>query len=147
MFSFLKPKKSSNSEKVEYILKAFYFPPVLPGEKPIAYKTLNPSTKTKVLLFSYGVVDAFCQASRLSNEDSQVLFQEIDSFFTRTLGESLLSFMASNTYKVAFENSDLLNMIKMGGETYGDFASGDNKRGGQAIPRLSSLVFLESLKG
>lgn len=118
-----------------------YFPPFLGITSfTIHFAKLKPDTKSKILLFTYGIIDAFCQGGKLSQEDFNDLCRKLDSYIEETIGEGILTFMSSEFYKKAFEDSKLLKIIDLGGKTYNDFASRDKVKGGQSITRLSLLV-------
>lgn len=137
MFSFLKKrKKTKDSEALQGLLEIFYFPPL----DPIPFESIDDDTRTKVLLFSYGVYDAYCQAARISNDKASQILSQIDDFVQSAVGASLSEFVTTKTYKAAFEDDELLKVIEFGGKTYGDFASKDKERGGLAIARLGRLV-------
>lgn len=141
MFSFFKKsKKSAGSKAIQGVLEMFYFPPVVPSMSFSPLESIDHDTRTKVLLFSYGVCDAYCQASGLSRGQVNQISVELDDFIQSALSVSFSEFLKTETFRGAFEDPNLLDVIKLGGETYGDFASGDKSRGGAAITRLRSLV-------
>lgn len=141
MFSIFK-KSKKNKKFLEGLINTFFFPPLLPfGDiKPVDYKEVSVSTKEKILLFSYGIMDCFFQAARISEKEANEIMNDMDSFFEQNVGMSLIGFMGTDNYKKAFDDSELLKVIEIGGKTYSDFASEDKTRGGQSITRLTSLV-------
>ena len=131
MFSFFKKsKKSKDTKAVQGLLEVFYFPPPFPGVSYFPLESISDSTRTKVLLFSYGVYDAYCQASRVPNDEVLKIPFELDDFIRNALGLNFSEFLETDAYKSAFDSPDLLKVIEIGGKTYGDFASKDKKRGG-----------------
>jgi len=141
MFSyFKKSKRSKDSQAIQGLLEIFYSPPIAPGLDLIPLESIDDDTRTKVLLFSYGVYDAYCQAKRLSNEEALRIPSELDNFFQNALDASFSGFLKTDAYRSAFDDPYLLKIIELGGQTYGDFASGNTERGGQSIIRLRSLV-------
>ena len=141
MFSIFK-KSNKNKEALESLLNTFFFPPLVPfGDiKPVDFKEVSVSTKEKILLFSYGVMDCFFQATTIKEQEANEIIDSLDSFFEQNVDMSLVGFMKTDNYKKAFDDSYLLEVIKTGASTYNDFASNDRTRGGQSITRLTSLV-------
>ena len=125
------------------MLETFYFPPLPPfGDfgGPIPFKKLDEKVRTKVLLFTYGVIDGYCQGSHISGDKFSDIIVEIDEFIESSIGVSCSNFLTTKTYKEAFNNPELIKVIELGGKTYGDFASGDKEKGGASITRLKSMV-------
>lgn len=137
---FRKLKRSAGSKAIQSMLEIFYFPPMVPGLNFSPLESIDDGTRTKVMLFTYGVYDAYCQASGISDDQAQQISIELEDYIQSALGASFLEFLNTKTYRDAFEDPDLIKVIQLGGKTYGDFASGDENRGGATITRLRSLV-------
>jgi hypothetical protein len=138
--------KTKDSQVVQGLLEVFYFPPPFPGVSYFPFENINDETRTKVLLFTYGVYDAYCQSSKVPNDAAQNIAIELDDFVQNALGVSFSEFLKTDAYKSAFDDPDLLKVIEIGGKTYGDFASKEKERGGQSVTRLRSLVDIWSSK-
>ena len=103
---------------------------------------LEKHRKIRVLLFFYGVIDHYCQASNITKEQSDFVFQSLDSRIKRLVGLSLLELMDPTIMKMIFSDSFLLDIMTVGGTSYGDFLSGDKRKGGMVLTRFGSLVGL-----
>lgn len=141
MFSIFKRSKK-NTKALEGLLHIFFFPSPSPflDIKPLDFRDVSVSTKEKILLFSYGVIDNFLQANKVTAHESKEIMSDLEIFFEKNVGVSLGEFMDSDIYKRAFHDNELLELIKIGAKTYNDFASKEPAFGGQALTRLTSLV-------
>lgn len=135
MFSFIKKKKVKKKlSPIVDILISFY---LAPFDFRIPFDTLSDNLKIKIMLFTYGVVDNYVQASKLSDSEVDRIFEEVDVFTKNTMNVSFLKFLKSQDYIKSFENASLLEIIKLGGKTYSDFAS---KKHATAVLVLSSFI-------
>ncbi|GLQ06056.1 hypothetical protein [Sneathiella chinensis] len=144
MFSFFKKSKpKADSEVIRGLLEILYFSPSAGTFfQPIPIISLNKELRIKVLLFTYGFIDCYCQSSGKSNTEFSQIVNEVDDFILSTTGISLVEFVCSEEYRKAFKDPYLLKIIKIGGKTYNDFASKDEELGGQSIIRLRGLIDL-----
>lgn len=98
--------------------------------------------KIRVLLFFYGVIDHYCQANKLSKEQSDLVFLILDKRITTLVNQSLVELLNPTINKMIFADPFLLDIISVGGVSYSDFLCQDKKRGGIVLTRFGSLVCL-----
>lgn len=140
MFHLFKRKNisSSNStiEMLTNMLNIFY------SSSPIDLKIISDNLKIRSLLFTYGVIDAYCQAANLSEVNANNIFKEVSLFNKSIFGTELASIMKDQILDIVFKDRFLLDIITVGGKSYGDFLSGDKKLGGMSITRFGALITL-----
>lgn len=98
--------------------------------------------KIRVLLFFYGVIDHYCQASKLAKDQTDFVFQSLDKRLITLVNQSLLELMNPDIMEMIFKDSFLLDIVTVGGTSYGDFLSGDKRKGGMVLTRFGSMVGL-----
>jgi len=115
---------------------------ILTGSSLEQLSNLEMHRKIRSLLFFYGVIDHFCQASNLTKKQSDFVFQSLDHRIIELVDQSLLSLMNPTIIKMIFNDSFLFDIMTVGGESYGDFLSGDKERGGRVLIRFGALLTL-----
>lgn len=103
---------------------------------------LESYRKIRVLLFLYGIIDHYCQASKLGKEQSDSVFRSLDKRINHLVNQSLIELLNPAINKIIFADPFLVDIISVGGASYSDFLSGDKKRGGMALTRFGALLFL-----
>jgi len=103
---------------------------------------LDIHLRLRASLFTYGVIDSYCQASHFSNDDSNSIYLKLEPQIKSRINFSLNKLMKSQIIKLVFSDNFLLDIISVGGTTYNDFLSGDSQRGGMSLRRFGSLVGL-----
>jgi len=131
---------SKDGKAVRDMLDFFYFPPLSRGHGHVPLKSIDDDTRTKVLLFTYGAYDAYCQANRISNDMALQISFELDKFVQRALGVSFSGFLKTDVYMSARDTPDLFKVIGMGRQNYGEFASKEENRWLKSGIKLVFLV-------
>lgn len=132
-------KKENLSEELEAVWDIIE---ILTGSSLEQLSSLDMHRKIRSLLFFYGVIDHFCKASNLTKEQSDFVFQSLDPRIIELVDQSLLSLMKPTITKMIFNDSFLLDIITIGGESYGDFLSSDKEKGGMVLIRFGALLTL-----
>jgi len=108
--------------------------------KPLKQYDLH--IKIRSLLFIYGVIDAYCQASNLNKLKSNEVFRSLDTKVYDLIGLNITSIMNQDIIGNVFKDSFLVDIISTGGASYADFLSNDSQRGGMVMTRFGSLIGL-----
>lgn len=136
-------KKDKNHNRTEYeavwqILQLFY------SSSLTELKNLSLNLKIRSLLFTYGVIDAYCQASNLNSEESNYFFKQMNHQINSIFNLSIISLLNSSIMKIVFNDSFLLDIVSNGGKSYRYFLSNDKQKGSMSLQCFTSLLGLWS---
>lgn len=107
---------------------------------PITFDQANPLQRLRTMLFAYGVIDCYCQASRLPNDQASQVFETVDKRISGLTGISMIRFLQSPLYRQAFGDDSIKRVIGFGGGAYNGFASNDAKQGGHSLAFFGQLI-------
>jgi len=135
---FKKFKLKNDVKKVRGMLGAFYNSEQSDDHIPL--KSINEEIRSKVLLFTYGAFEAYCQANKIPEDQAAQISSKLDEFVYGALGMDLSEFSKTDTYLSAGDVPQNSAIVETGRQTFIEYSSKEEMRWMKSVFQLRHSV-------